>query len=126
MRIIVVPCSFLLGLLVLSCQRNEPEPLVPAAGTVRAVDQAVDELTTARCDYEQRCQGIGPEARYSDREHCMNVVRSEARRDLTCHRGVDQDDLRECLTQIANEDCNGPFQRLEQYKDCHLDDLCAD
>jgi hypothetical protein len=111
--------------LALSCQRKAPEPLVPAAGTIRAVERAVDDISVARCEYEQRCKRIGAEMRYSDRDHCMSVMRSEAQEDLNqCHAGVDQDDLRECLTQITNGDCGGAFQQLEQYKACELDDLC--
>lgn len=122
---VIAPCVF--GLLALSCQRNEPEPLVPAAGTLRAIDQAIDDVSTARCDHEERCNRIGPEMRYSDREHCTNIMRSEAREDFNqCRAGVDQDDLRECLTQITNEDCNGALRRLEEYKECRLDDLCMD
>jgi hypothetical protein len=63
--------------------------------------------------------------RYSDRDHCLNVMRSEARKTLNqCHGGVDKADLRECLTQIANESCSGAFAQLEEYKECHMDDLC--
>lgn len=125
MRIIGVTSFWVVGLLALSCQRNEPEPLVPAAGTVRAVERATEDISTARCDHEQRCKRIGSDMAYSDREHCLNVMRSEAQQNLNqCHAGLDQDDLRECLTQIANEDCSGVFAGLAAYKACRLDDLC--
>jgi hypothetical protein len=127
MRIIAVAVPCVIGLLVVSCQHKEPEPLVPASGTMQAIDQAVGEVSTARCDHEQRCNHVGAEMRYSDRDHCMNVMHSEARRDFEqCRAGVDQKDLRECLTEIANEDCNSAVQRLEAYKECHVDDLCLD
>jgi hypothetical protein len=127
MRIIAIGAPCVIGLLVFSCQHKEPEPLVPAAGTIRAVEHAIGEVSTARCDREQRCNHIGADMRYKDRGHCMSVMRSGSRRDFEqCHAGVDQDDLRECLTQIANEDCNGALERLEEYKECHLDDLCVD
>lgn len=125
MRIMTMMGPLVVGFLVFSCQHHAAEPLVPASGTVRAVDQAVADVSTARCDYEQRCNHIGPEMRYSSREHCMNAMSSEVRGDFNqCHAGVDQNDLRECLTQIANEDCKGLFHQLEQYKECHMDDLC--
>ncbi|MET0414246.1 MAG: DUF6184 family natural product biosynthesis lipoprotein [Polyangiaceae bacterium] len=115
------------ALQLLACNRRDPEPLVPASGTVHEVQAAIDSLTTARCDYAQRCRLIGPQAQYSSREHCTNVMRTEAQQDLNqCHRGVDQEDFRECLTQIQNEDCSGAFRRVDEYKDCRLDDLCAD
>ena len=71
-----------MGLLIMSCQRQEPAPLVPAAGTVRAVEQATEDIATARCDHEQRCNRIGSNMQYSDRDHCMNVARSEAQQNL--------------------------------------------
>jgi len=109
----------------LSCQRKEPEPLVPAARTVGAIEQAIDDVSVARCDYEERCNHVGVDMRYADRKHCMNVMRYDAQQDLDqCRSGVDQDDLRECVTEIANEDCAGPFRRLGEYKACHMDDLC--
>jgi hypothetical protein len=126
MRIIAVAVQCAIGFLIVSCQHKEPEPLVPAAGTMRAIDEAVGEVSTARCDHEQRCNHIGAEMRYSDRDHCLSVKRAEARRDIEqCRAGIDQDDLRECLTQIANEGCNGTVTRLEEYKECNLDDLCT-
>ena len=125
MRSVDVIAPLVFGIVVLSCQRKEAEPLMPAAGTVRAIDQAVQDLATARCDYQQRCNRIGPEMLYADREHCLNLMRSEARGQLNhCRAGVDQKDVRECLTQISNEDCSGTFSQLEEYKDCHMDDLC--
>lgn len=114
-----------LGFLVLSCQRNEPQPLVPASGTVHTVAQAVDDISSARCDYEQRCNHIGSQMRYASRQHCMNVMRSEAEQNLNqCQGGLDHDDVRECLTQIENHDCSGTFSGLAEYKECRLDNLC--
>lgn len=125
MRITAIIGFCALGWLISSCQRNEPEPLVPAAGTIREVNRAVEDISTARCDYEQRCKRIGSEMRYSDRQHCMSVIRSEVEQNLNqCHAGLDQADVRECLTQIANEDCSGAFAGLSEYKECRLDDLC--
>jgi hypothetical protein len=113
------------ALLISSCQKSAREPLVPAAGTVRAVEKATGDIATARCDHEQRCNHIGSDMRYSDREHCMNVMRSEARDNLNqCHAGLDDGDVRECLTQIANQDCSGVFAGLAEYKACQMDDLC--
>lgn len=126
MRITAVTAPLVIGFLISSCQHHESEPLVPAAGTVRQVESSVDQLAKARCDYAERCKQIGASMRYSSREHCMNVMRADARRDLNqCHEGVDEKDFRECLTQIANEDCSGAFRGMDEYKECHLDDLCT-
>jgi hypothetical protein len=117
------PCFIVV--LVLSCQHKEPEPLTPAARTIGASEQAIDDVSMARCDYEQRCNHVGFEMRYADRKHCMNVMRYDAQQDLDqCRDGVNQDDLRECMMEIANEDCAGPFRRLGEFAACHMDDLC--
>jgi len=110
-----------------ACSKDKPEPLVPAAGTVEAVERATNDIANARCDREQRCNRIGPEGEYADRNHCMNVMTQKAREDMNqCHGGVDQEDLRQCLTEIANKDCSGIFADIGEYKACGMDDLCAD
>ena len=89
------------------------------------VERAVEDISTTRCEHEQRCKQIGSDMRYSDQQHCMSVMRSEARQSLSqCQAGLDHDDLRECLTQIENQDCDGPVSGLAEYKECRLDDLC--
>jgi hypothetical protein len=58
----------------------------------------------------------------------MNVMRNDASKELRkCGLGVDQEDLNECLNQIADEDCGGvmaPLDRLGTLTACGWDDLC--
>ena len=113
------------ALLMGACEKDKPAPLVPAAGTVAAVDNATNEVADARCDREQRCNEIGESKKYSTREHCLTVMRKEATDDFSdCKKGVDQEDLRECLTEIANQDCSGLFSGFDEYVSCGMDDLC--
>lgn len=121
---VVGSCS--LAWVVAGCgHREQPEPLVPASGTARAIDMTVDDIATARCNHEQRCDQVGGDKRYSDRQHCMNTMRSETRADLNkCTTGIDEKDVRECLDEIDKEECTGAFHGLQEYKQCKLDDLC--
>jgi hypothetical protein len=114
-------------LLSVACEKDQPAPLVPAAGTVQAVDNATMEVANARCDREQRCNEIGESKKYSTREHCLTVMKKEATDDFSdCRTGVDQEDLRECLTEIANQDCSGLFSGFDEFVSCGMDDLCND
>jgi hypothetical protein len=125
MRIAGVISLFLAASPILACAPKEPEPLVPAAGTVQAVDRAADDLADARCDREQRCMEIGPEKKYSNRDHCLSVMRKEARESLgECHRGVDEGDVRQCLATIKDEDCGASLGSLSELKQCGMDDMC--
>ncbi|HVJ15565.1 MAG TPA: DUF6184 family natural product biosynthesis lipoprotein [Polyangiaceae bacterium] len=117
----------LFGLAIVACEKEKPGPMVPAAGTTQAIDKGIMDLANARCDRQQRCNNIGPNAKYSSRDHCMSVQGGEARDKLQgCTHGVDQDDMRQCLTAIQNQDCSGLFSDVGEDKACGMDDLCAD
>ena len=125
MRIEGILTLCLAGLAVLACEKEKPGPMVPAAGTTQAIDKAIMDLTNARCDRQQRCKNIGPNAKYQNREHCMNVEGGESRDKLQgCTHGVDQQDMRQCLTAIENQDCSGMFSGVGEEKSCGMDDLC--
>ncbi|HEV8246317.1 MAG TPA: DUF6184 family natural product biosynthesis lipoprotein [Polyangiaceae bacterium] len=99
--------------------------MTPASRTTPAADVAAERIATARCDREQRCNQIGAGAKYSSRQHCMNVMGPKAADDVgDCRLGVDQKDLRECLDVISNEDCNAPLGELDRVIQCQADNLC--
>jgi hypothetical protein len=104
------------------------EPMVPAARmTTPASERAIEAISSARCDHEQRCNSIGPTARYMTRDHCMSVMRSDGYDGLgVCRLGIDQEELQECLVDISNDDCNGPAARLDAKPACRANKLCMD
>ena len=120
----------LLGCLLASCaSQNESEepPLTPAAGTTPAAERAIGSIAAARCDHEQRCDGIGPNRMYVNNEHCMRVMLEDGRRELSgCRLGIDQPDLMECLTEIHGGDCSGPLDKLERVAACRSAELCVE
>jgi hypothetical protein len=112
-----------------ACGKKEEtqEPMTPASRISPAAQDTAERIASASCDREQRCNRIGDNAKYGTREHCMNVMREDARSQLDssdCEHEIDQNDVQECLTEINNEDCGGPVDKLEQLVACRTDDLC--
>lgn len=117
------------GCFFAGCERGtETEPaLVPATRTSPAAERAIGAIAAARCDHEQRCNRVGPTAKYMSREHCMNVMLGDAYDKYSqCRLGVNQKDLHECLTSIGDEDCNGTIDKIERKVACRADDLCIE
>jgi hypothetical protein len=102
-------------------------PMTPASAPNSAARNAGEQIASARCDHEQRCNDIGPDKKYGSREHCMTVMRDDAAKSVNhCRNGIDQEDVRECLTDIQGQNCGNPFSSLMSSKECNSDDLCAD
>jgi hypothetical protein len=129
MRYVGATSILLTGALFLGCERGyDAEPaLTPAARTSPAAERAIEAISAARCDHEQRCNSIGPTAQYMTREHCMNVMRADGYDELgVCRLGIDQQELQSCLTEIADEDCGAPMDRLQRKVACRSGELCLD
>ncbi len=131
--------------LVVGCDRNEApgtglgerqpgdEPIleepreVPKAPTPGANQNAIMQITSARCAFEQRCNNFGADGDYKDMADCEAKVREEWRDDLNameCPGGVEQDELEECLTEIRNTGCDQPFDNLGRMLACRSSDIC--
>jgi hypothetical protein len=99
--------------------------MTPAAAPNQAAQNAGGQLASAYCDYEQRCNNIGEAKKYGSREHCMTVMGNEAAKKVNhCVKGIDQEDLRECLTDIAGEGCDNAVEGMMSSKECSMDDMC--
>ena len=106
---------------------SEEAPLVPASGTTPAAERAIDGIAAARCDHEQRCNGIGPNRLYVNSEHCMRVMMEDGRRELgVCRLGIDQADLNECVNAVRQGDCSGALDKLERLTACRAAELCVE
>jgi hypothetical protein len=110
-----------------ACGRGETaEPvLTPAARTSPAAERAIEALAATRCDHEERCNRIAPNAVYMSQEHCMNVMRADGYDELgVCRLGVDQDRLAGCLAALAGQVCGAELDRLERLAGCGTAELC--
>ncbi len=124
------------GLLaVAACGRDAREPeMMPAAQVAPATSprDAVEAIAAARCDNEQRCNNIGPNAKYQNREHCLSVARSDASEELSgddCRYGVKASDLNECLGHLREASCGtvgSAFDSLGSMLSCQSRELCMD
>lgn len=121
--------SGVLSMALAGCNKESeaPPPMTPASAPDPAARNAGESLATAMCDREQRCNNIGSDKKYGSREHCMTVMRDDAAKSVNhCRSGIDQEDLRECLTDIQGQNCGNPFSSVMSSKECSMDDLCAD
>jgi hypothetical protein len=124
------------GLIAISaCGRDAREPQMQPAAQVapaHSAKDAVDAIASARCDREQRCNNIGPDADYQNREHCMNVARADASDTLSdddCKRGIKPEDLNECLSDLRGRSCSAvgaAFDKLSTMMSCRAAELCMD
>lgn len=97
-----------------------------AAGSAQN-ESAVSSITQARCDREARCNNVGGGRKYESRADCVTKTRADWRDDLNareCPNGVVSSQLASCVSQIKEESCNNPVEKLESVLACRTVDLC--
>lgn len=90
-------------------------------------NRAVKDITSARCEREMRCGNVGADDKYESRSACITEIGKDWRDDLSfedCPGGVSTKELEECLSEVRNEDCNNPFDKLSRLAACRESDLC--
>jgi hypothetical protein len=104
------------------------EPGMPATPAAAAAAAPL-ALAEARCAREQRCNNIGPDKRYPTPSACLEAVKAEWQLELSareCPKGVDDDDLAECVAQVRDQDCGSPASSLERLSECTVSDICEE
>jgi Family of unknown function (DUF6184) len=87
----------------------------------------VDRLAAARCDQEQECKNVGPDAKYASRSVCKDQIRGRIGNDLNaydCPRGLDREAVDRCMAAIKSEECSHPFDTLTRFDKCRTGVLC--
>lgn len=126
---------FVCALLAAACHKDESPPAADATSrdtTVGAQPRAetasaTESIAESRCAREERCQNIGDNRKFSSADDCIARVRADWKDDLNareCPAGVNQPELRECLTEIRNEDCSSPFDTLSRVAACTSGQIC--
>jgi hypothetical protein len=90
-------------------------------------EAAIQTIANARCAREARCNNVGASKRWSNDAACRNDLSAKGRDELRaaeCPGGIVQKELRECLEEIQNEDCNNPLDTLGRLAACRSSDLC--
>jgi hypothetical protein len=120
-----------------ACSKStDREPAMrPAAGeradpaTKTSTLNGINEISAARCDREVRCGGVGPDETYATRDQCIFELNSAGYDDLdaeACPKGLDQNEVGKCLSEIAAERCGAPLDTLERLVACRSASLCKD
>lgn len=87
----------------------------------------VDRLAAARCDQEQGCKNVGPDAKYASRSVCTDQLRGSIGNELNaykCPRGLDRDAVDRCMAAVKSEECSHPFDTLMRFDKCRTGALC--
>ncbi len=111
--------------------RREPAADIDDRGepSSRAHRAAARSIADARCEREQRCNNIGPDAKFASRNACDERIRADWAEELNayeCPGGVNQEELTECLEDIRDEDCKNPFDTLARTMACSRTEICED
>ena len=96
------------------------------AGVV-ANDDAVRQLTDARCDRAKACNELGPNQKYPDHDACKREVGHDLNADLRpgeCPRGIREQRVGNCLQEIQNEKCGNFFDKISRNETCRTGKLC--
>jgi uncharacterized protein DUF6184 len=105
-----------------------PESQTGVTSSQKTADAVVvDQLASARCDQEQGCKNVGPDAKYASRSVCNDQIRGSIGNDLNaydCPRGLDREGLDRCMAAIKSEECNHPFDTLTRFDKCRTGALC--
>jgi hypothetical protein len=125
--------SLLLGTalaLTVGCDKKSTEDEKPKTETEvkRQNAPAVTAIAEARCDRETRCENVGTDKKFANRQACMDQIRERSKDALNpkaCPGGVDSKALGECLEEIRNEDCSSPLETVERMAACNTVDLCV-
>jgi hypothetical protein len=105
----------------------------PASGrsqdsaTRPVVGEGINEISTARCDREVRCGGVGEGKGHANRDQCIADLNREGYEDLDethCPRGLGARELDKCLSEIHGERCGAPLDTLERLVACRAPALC--
>lgn len=117
--------------LALACQASvSTEPMGTTTLTSSYLvsnDQAIKDITTARCDREFSCNNIGAGHSWDTYDACDREIHQNTRvslREQSCPNGIDGNNLASCLQDIRNERCGNPLDTLSRLTACRSAKLC--
>lgn len=98
-----------------------------ASAPAQEVKSAVNDIVSARCDLEQRCNNVAPGQKFDSRDMCESKLHGATADDLNtkdCPLGVDQGKLSACLSDIKAENCGSPLDSLSRWNACRTGQIC--
>jgi hypothetical protein len=127
----LVACLAIAGTGLFGCDHDDHVKSVDAipSGPESHLKAATDDIVSARCNREERCNNVGTDKTYESREACTTKLHGSTESDLNmkdCSHGVDHAKLDECLAKIKGEDCGNPIDTLGRVAACRTGSLCVD
>jgi len=90
-------------------------------------EQAIHDITEARCNRAMACNDIGDGKSYADFQACSREIGRDTGitlRSEKCPNGILTDRLSSCLDEINTERCGNPLDTLERVAACRKGMLC--
>jgi hypothetical protein len=109
-----------------ACTHERPALTTTTGATIVTIDDAVNELTSQRCQRAVDCKQVGTGKKYEDLGACERQLDHDLRtplRPATCTYGVREEKLEECLEEIRTQQCSSPRATLDT-KMCRAGRLC--
>jgi hypothetical protein len=91
------------------------------------LDNRLDGIADALCDYETRCGHVGTNGKYGDRSACIadqREQRTAENQTEDCEGGIDTGRMSSCLAAIRNNKCDDVVDTTARIAACRLAMLC--
>lgn len=121
--------------LSVACANDGHEAMTPASGVAPrfTAREAADSIAHERCQRVEECGGLATtDSKYKSFDDCKQRFRADLNEKFggdSCANGVGDRDLRECLSEIGDEDCSGVsgvLDGMDRYLACRPGKLCLD
>lgn len=137
MRLRLYPFMWL-AFALLACQRDRHRSSADStleAGTTAVTsaigasrESAVRRLVEMRCSRELACeQFVSEYGRRVNHQACLETRKAEYEKELSaaaCPRGIDGNQLNECLGAMQTASCSDPVDELARVLECRREELC--
>lgn len=89
-------------------------------------DIALQQLTNARCNRDERCNLIGPGKLYPDRGTCERIVNKETASDFRASecKGIKPNLLNECANDVTKLACSLDKPNVMMVNSCKGEEMC--
>lgn len=116
-----------------ACASEDREAMTPASGVAPrfTARETSDSIAHERCQHLEECGGFTvPSTKFKNFDDCKQTLRTDLDQKFggdSCANGVGDRDLRDCLSEIGDEDCSGVsgvIDSVDRYLACRPGKLC--
>ena len=122
----IVGATVICGLVAACSSEYSVGTATVTAATNVPSDQAIDKITTERCNRELSCDNIGPDRYWDTMQACRRDVRRSTRDYLQAESCVNVDSygLASCADAIRNSQCGDERAGVPILAECRTARLC--